>query len=68
MQQNLGAKKMGLGPLLVLLQEHGEVIACVKRQDAEGAARIIAQHVAGSGRHLIEHMRAARASGVRGLP
>ena len=48
-----------------ILIEHRELIACVKRQDAEGAARIIAQHVAGSGRHLIEHMRAARASGER---
>ncbi len=46
-----------------ILHEHRELIACVKRQDAEGAARVIARHVEGSGRHLIEQTRAARASG-----
>jgi len=51
-----------------ILREHREMIECVKRQDAEGAARIIGQHVEGSGHHLIQHMRAARASGERGLP
>jgi DNA-binding GntR family transcriptional regulator len=46
-----------------ILREHRELIACVKRQDAEGAARVIARHVEGSGHHLIEQTRAARASG-----
>lgn len=51
-----------------ILQEHRELIACVKRQDADGAARVIARHVEGSGRHLIEQTRAARASGERAIP
>lgn len=40
-----------------VLEEHRELIACVKAQDAEGAARAIARHVEGSGRHIIERMR-----------
>lgn len=43
-----------------ILVEHRGLIECIKQHDAEGAARIIAQHVEGSGRHLIEQMRAAR--------
>ncbi len=41
--------------------EHRELIDCIRRHDADGAAVVIARHVEGSGRHLIEHMRAARA-------
>jgi DNA-binding GntR family transcriptional regulator len=40
-----------------ILSEHRELIRCISRQDADGAATIIAQHVEGSGRHIIEHMR-----------
>jgi DNA-binding GntR family transcriptional regulator len=40
-----------------VLQEHRELIACIKAQDVEGAARAIARHVEGSGRHIIERMR-----------
>jgi DNA-binding GntR family transcriptional regulator len=50
-----------------ILIEHRELIDRIKRHDADGAARVIAQHVEGSGRHLIEHMRAARASGEMDL-
>ena len=50
-----------------IVVEHRELIACVKRQDAEGAARTIARHVEGSGRHLMEHIRAGRASAARSL-
>jgi DNA-binding GntR family transcriptional regulator len=45
-----------------VLQEHCELIACVKSQDAEGAAQAIARHVNGSGRHIMERMRLARLS------
>jgi len=45
-----------------VLEEHKELIACIKAQDAEGAAQAIAKHVSGSGRHIIEHMRLARLS------
>lgn len=43
-----------------VLEEHRELIACVKAQDVEGAAQAIAKHVSGSGRHIIERMRLAR--------
>lgn len=43
-----------------IIREHRELIACIARQDADGAAQMIAQHVEGSGRHIIEHMRLVR--------
>jgi DNA-binding GntR family transcriptional regulator len=45
-----------------ILVEHHGLIEAIKQHDVEGAARVIARHVEGSGRHLIEHMRAARKS------
>jgi DNA-binding GntR family transcriptional regulator len=45
-----------------VLEEHRELIACIKSQDVEGAAQVIAGHVNGSGRHIIERMRLARLS------
>ncbi|WP_245282063.1 GntR family transcriptional regulator [Rhizobium sp. LC145] len=43
-----------------VLDEHRELLACIKAQDADGAARMIGRHVEGSGRHIIERMRLAR--------
>jgi DNA-binding GntR family transcriptional regulator len=43
-----------------VLEEHRELIACIKAQDADGAARVIGRHVEGSGRHIIERMRLER--------
>ncbi len=43
-----------------VLEEHRELIACIKAQDAEGAAQAIAKHVGGSGHHIVEHMRLVR--------
>ncbi len=40
-----------------VLEEHRELIGCIKEQDADGAANAIAKHVGGSGRHIIERMR-----------
>lgn len=48
-----------------IIRDHRELIAYIKSGDAEGAAQLVAQHVEGSGLHLLEHMRAmvaARAS------
>ncbi len=42
-----------------VMNEHRELLRCISAQDADGAARIIAQHVEGSGRHIIEHLRLA---------
>ncbi|OWV69131.1 GntR family transcriptional regulator [Rhizobium sp. R339] len=43
-----------------VLEEHRELIACIRAQDADGAARAIARHVEGSGRHIVERMRLDR--------
>jgi DNA-binding GntR family transcriptional regulator len=43
-----------------VIQEHREIIAAIRNQDAEKAAQIVAQHVEGSGRHIIEQTRLSR--------
>lgn len=40
-----------------VIGEHRQLIDCIKVQDAEGAARVIGQHVEGSGRSIIERLR-----------
>jgi DNA-binding GntR family transcriptional regulator len=47
--------------------EHRELVECIKNHDAEGAARVIARHVEGAGRHLIEHLRASSAPSGGGV-
>ena len=46
----------------VVMREHRELIEHVKAQDADKAAATIERHVAGSGRHLVEQMRALGAA------
>ena len=46
-----------------VIREHRELIARVREQDAEGAAAIVARHVEGSGRHILEQMGVARRLG-----
>lgn len=43
-----------------IVTEHRQVIEAIKQHDARLAAEVMATHVAGSGRHIVEHMRAAR--------
>jgi len=43
-----------------VLAEHRKLIACLKEQDADAAAAVIAAHVEGSGRHMVEQMRVMR--------
>ena len=45
-----------------ILSEHRELIAHVKAGHANEAADLIARHVEGSGRHILEHMRARNAA------
>ncbi|WP_374621083.1 GntR family transcriptional regulator [Devosia sp.] len=45
-----------------VMREHRELIAHVKAQDADKAAEVIARHVEGSGRHILEQMRALKAA------
>ena len=45
-----------------VLREHRQLIEHIKNGEAEKAATLVAQHVEGSGRHILEHMRAAEAA------
>ncbi len=47
-----------------VLREHRELIRLTRAQDADKAAEIIARHVEGSGRHVLEQMRALDAAMV----
>ncbi|MEO5807463.1 GntR family transcriptional regulator [Devosia sp.] len=53
---------------MAVLSEHRELIARIRAQDAEGAAAVVARHVEGSGRHIIEQMGVASRNGVRKRP
>jgi DNA-binding GntR family transcriptional regulator len=46
-----------------VIREHRELIERIKAQDADGAAAVVARHVEGSGRHIIEQMGIARRKG-----
>lgn len=41
---------------VAVLREHRELIERIRAQDADGAAAVVARHVEGSGRHIIEQM------------
>ncbi|MDB5539272.1 MAG: GntR family transcriptional regulator [Devosia sp.] len=47
-----------------VFREHRELIACIQAQDADGAAAVVARHVEGSGRHIIEQMGVALRNGT----
>lgn len=42
-----------------VIREHRELIGFIKTGDADKAANVVARHVEGSGRHILEHVRAA---------
>jgi DNA-binding GntR family transcriptional regulator len=44
------------------MREHRELIALVKAGDADKAAELVSRHVEGSGRHILEQMRARNAA------
>lgn len=44
----------------VVIAEHRALLDHIKDQDAEGAARVIATHAEGSGRHMVGNLRMAR--------
>lgn len=46
-----------------VLSEHRELIERIRAQDADGAAAVVARHVEGSGRHIIEQMGLAQRIG-----
>ncbi|MDB5612354.1 MAG: transcriptional regulator [Devosia sp.] len=45
-----------------VMREHRLLIQLIKDGEADKAAALVAQHVEGSGRHILEHMRAADAA------
>jgi DNA-binding GntR family transcriptional regulator len=45
-----------------VIREHRELIALIKAGEADKAAELVARHVEGSGRHILEQMRAANAA------
>lgn len=45
-----------------VMRDHRELIQWIKEGDADKAAALIAQHVEGSGRHILEQMRASTAA------
>ena len=45
---------------LAVIREHRELIERIRAQDADGAAAVVARHVEGSGRHIIEQMGVAK--------
>ncbi|RYG87303.1 MAG: GntR family transcriptional regulator [Alphaproteobacteria bacterium] len=44
-----------------IMTEHQQLIAAIKSGNAEGAVEVMRRHIMGSGRHIIDHMRAERA-------
>ena len=45
-----------------IMREHRELIGLVKAGDADKAAELVSRHVEGSGRHILEQMRARNAA------
>ena len=45
-----------------VIREHRELITLIKAGEADKAAELVASHVEGSGRHILEQMRAAAAA------
>ena len=45
-----------------IMREHRELIWLVKAGEADKAADLVSRHVEGSGRHILEHMRARKAA------
>ena len=51
-----------------VLREHRDLLDAIRAQDADRAAAVVARHVEGSGRHIIEQMGVARRAGPRRGP
>lgn len=52
--------RISLGRQAAVMRDHAELLEAIKAQDETAAALVVARHVEGSGRHIIEQMRAAR--------
>ena len=49
-----------------VVREHRELIERIRNQDTDGAAAVVARHVEGSGRHIVEQMGVAKRRAVAG--
>lgn len=58
---------ISLGRQATVMRDHQDVLDAIKAHDADAAAAVIARHVEGSGRHIIEQMRAARRNNQKEL-
>ena len=52
---------IAIGRRAAVIEEHRTLIACLEAHDAVGAEAVMVRHVAGSGRHMMQQMRSARA-------
>jgi DNA-binding GntR family transcriptional regulator len=55
-----GGFRASLSRRTAVLREHRQLIAAIRAQDADQAADVMARHVEGSGRNIIENMRLAQ--------
>jgi DNA-binding GntR family transcriptional regulator len=49
---------IAIGRQAAVIDEHRALIACLKAHDAAGAEAVMIRHVSGSGRHMMQQMRA----------
>lgn len=52
---------IGISRRAAVIDEHHQVIACLKAHDAAGVEAAMVRHVSGSGQHIMEQMRVYRA-------
>jgi DNA-binding GntR family transcriptional regulator len=57
-----GSFRASLSRRSAVLREHRQLIEAIRAQDADQAAAVMARHVEGSGRNIIENMRLAQAA------
>lgn len=50
-----------------IIRQHRGIIDCVRRQDGNGAALLIVEHINGAADHVMQNMRAARAQNAAAL-
>jgi DNA-binding GntR family transcriptional regulator len=50
-----------------VLREHRELIAAIRDHDGDRAAEVMARHVEGSGRNIIDVMRLTQGAGIRAM-
>ena len=58
---------IAIGRQAAVIEEHRELIECLRAHDPAGAEAVMVRHVSGSGRHMMQQMRSwSRESADRG--